>query len=123
MRASDGEGLGDPYAKSFLLQLAHPRHDIYSTGHERAGPLCLHHLQVVADYAEGNLQDIELVALHLKKTPRLGKIHGQSGNGALGLQLLGFCGSKLGLEGANPLLHLDTLSDDLVVHPTGRTAF
>ena len=85
MRASDGEGLGDPYAKSFLLQLAHPRRDICGMGHERAGPLRLHYLQVIANYAKGNLQDIELVALRLKKTPRLGEIRGQSDSGPLGL--------------------------------------
>ena len=71
--------------KSLLLQLAHLHRDICGRGHERAGPLCLHHLQVIADYAKGNLQDIELVALRLKKTPRLSEIHGQFGNGTLGL--------------------------------------
>ena len=42
--AGDGEGLGDPRAKSFPLELAHPRRDIYGMGHKRAGPLRLHHL-------------------------------------------------------------------------------
>ena len=89
-------------------------------GHEQAGPLCLHHLQVIADYAKGNLQDIELVTLRLKKTPRLGEIHGQSGSSTLGLQLLGFHGLKLSLEGPDPLLCLVALSDGLVALPAGH---
>ena len=76
MRVGDSEGLDDPYAKSFLLQLAHPRCDICHMGYERVGPLCLHHLQVIADHAKGNLQDVKLVALCLKETPRTGEICG-----------------------------------------------
>ena len=91
-------------------------------GHERAGPLRLHHLQVVVDYTKGNLQDIKLIALARKKTPHLDEIRGQSGSGTLGLQLLGFCGSKLGLERADPLLHLVMLSDGLVMLPVGYAA-
>ena len=87
---------------------------------ELAGPLRLNHLQVVVDYAKGNLQDIELVALRLKKTPRVGEIRGQSGSGTLGLQLLGSRGLQLGLEGADPLLRLITLSDSLVALPVGH---
>ena len=30
--AGDGEGLGNPGVKSFPLELAHPRRDIYSVG-------------------------------------------------------------------------------------------
>ena len=45
-------------------------------GSERAGPLRLHHLQVVGYYAKGNLQDIKLIALCLKKTPHLSEIRG-----------------------------------------------
>ena len=58
---------------------------MYGMGHERAGLLRLHHLQVVIDYAKGNLQDIELITLPLKKTSHLGEICGQSDSGALGL--------------------------------------
>ena len=53
----------------------------------------------------------------MKKTPRLGQIRGQSSSGALGLQLLGFHGLELSLEGADPLLCLIALSDGLVALP------
>ena len=88
-------------------------------GHERAGPLRLHHLQVVVDYTKGNLQDIKLIALARKKTPHLDEIRGQSGSGTLGLQLLVFHGLQLGLEGDDPPLRLVALLDGLVGLPTG----
>jgi len=122
MRAGDGEGLDNPQAKSFLLQLAHPRCDVYGTGRERAGPLRLHHLHVVADDAKANLQELELIALRLKNTPRFGEIPGKSDSGALGLKLLSLCGIKLSLEGADPLLRLVTLPHGLVTLPVDRTA-
>ena len=55
MQAGDGEGLGDPRAKSFPLELAHPRHDIYGTGRKRAGSLRPRHLQVIEDHPDGSV--------------------------------------------------------------------
>ena len=77
-------------------------------------------MQVVVDYAKGNLQDIKLIALRLKKAPRLSEIYDQSSSGTLGLLLLGSCGLQLSLEGADPLLCLVTLSDGPVALPAGR---
>ena len=52
---SDGEGLGDPGAKSFPLELAHPRCDIYgSRGHKRASFVRPCHLQVIEDHPDGS---------------------------------------------------------------------
>ena len=61
-----------------------------------------------------------LVALRLKAPPCLGELRGQPGRNALGLQPPGCCGSKLGLEGTDPLLGLIALSNGLVVLPMGR---
>ena len=76
MRAGDGEGLGDPRAKSFPLELAHPRCDIYGMGFKRAGPLQPRHLQVIADHSEGSTQEIMLITLRLKAPPCLGELRG-----------------------------------------------
>ena len=55
-----------------------------------------------------------LVALRLKDPPRLGKLRDQPGGDALGLQPLGYRGSKIVLQGADSLLCLVALSDGLV---------
>ena len=112
--------MGDPEAKSFPLELAHSRRDIYGTGRKRAGPLLPHHLQVIADHSEGSAQEIMLIALRLNVPPRLSELHGQPGGNALGLQPSGYHGSELGLEGANPLLCLIVLSDGLVTLLAGH---
>ena len=85
MRAGDGEGLGDPRAKSFPLELAHPRHDIYGTGRKRAGSLWPRHLQVIEDHLNSSAQEIMLIALRLKDPPRLGKLRDQPGGDSLSL--------------------------------------
>ena len=66
------------------------------------------------------MQEIVLVALHLKVPPRLGKLCGKPSGNALGLQPLGHRGSELGLEAANPLLLLVVFSDCLVVLLAGH---
>ena len=106
---SNHEGLIDPNAKGTPLKLAHPSHDLDGTGRERAGPLRSHHLKVVAYHSEGDTQDTELIALHLKIPPCLGEIHGQLGRNAFGLQLLGHRICKLILEGADLLLRIIVL--------------
>ena len=55
-----------------------------------------------------------LVTLSLKNPPHLGELHAQPSRDVLGLQPLGHRDSKICLEGANHLMHLITLSDDLV---------
>ena len=52
MRMSNSEGLIDPDAKVIPLELAHPSHDLDDMSRERAGPLHLHHLKLVADHSE-----------------------------------------------------------------------
>ena len=74
MRAGNGEGLGDPRAKSFPLELAHPRRDMYGMGRKQAGPLQPHHLQVIIDHSEGGAQETDLINLHLKVPPHLGEL-------------------------------------------------
>ena len=76
MRMSNNEGPIDPGVKGIPLELAHPSRDLDGTGHERAGPLELHHLKVIADHSKDGTQDTELVALRLKIPPRLGEVHG-----------------------------------------------
>ena len=120
MQAGDDEGLGNPRAKGFPLELVHPHRDAYGTGHKRAGPLWPHHLQVVVDHVEGSAQENMLVALLLKDPLHLGEFRDQPGGDALSLQPLGCRSSELGLEGANPLMCLIVLSDGLVTLPAGR---
>jgi len=61
-----------------------------------------------------------LITLGLKNPPHLGKLHVQPGRDALGLQPSGHHGSKIHLEGADPLTRLIALSDGLVVLLVGR---
>ena len=114
MRTSNHEGLIDPGTKGIPLKLAHPSHDLDGTGRERAGPLRPQHLKVVADHSEGVTQDTDLITLCLKIPPRLGKVHGQADRNAFSLQLLGHLVYKLGLEGADLLLHVIALLTGLV---------
>ena len=123
MQTSNRKGLGDPGMKSFPLEMAHPRRDIYGTGRKRAVPLRLHHLQVIADHSKGSAQDTELVALRLKVPPCLSELCGQTDRDTLSLQPLGCCGSKLGLERANLLLRLVSLSNGLVALLVAHSMF
>ena len=54
-----------------------------------------------------------LIALRLKDHPRLGKLRDQPDGDALDLPPLGYRGSKIGLEGADPLTRLVALSNGL----------
>ena len=119
MRTSNREGLIDIGTKGIPLELVHPSCDLNSTGHERAGPLRLHHLKVIAYHSKGGTQDTKLVALGLKIPPRLGEVHGHPNRDALGLQLLGRRIFELGLEGADLLLHVITLLASLVMLSEG----
>ena len=71
-------------------------------------------MKVIVDHSKGSTQDTKLITLRLKIPPRLGEVHGQPGKNVLGLQLLGHRISKLGLEGANLLLHIIALLEGLV---------
>ena len=53
MRTINCEGLVDPGAKCFPLELAHLSCDLNGMGHERAGPLRPHHLKVIVHHSEG----------------------------------------------------------------------
>ena len=85
MRTSSHKGLIDPGTKGIPLELAHPSHDLNSTGRERAGPLQSHYLKVIADHSKGGAQDTKLVTLRLKISPHLGEIHSQPDRNGLGL--------------------------------------
>ena len=85
MRMSNHKGLIDPGAKGIPLELAHPSRDLNGTSRERAGPLQLHNLKVIADHSEGSTQDTELITLRLKISPHLGEVHSQPDRNALGL--------------------------------------
>ena len=73
LRAGNSEGLGDPGVKGILLKLAHPRCDTSVMSRKGAGPLLLHHLQVVVGHHDGRAQEIMLIAFDLKKAPHLGE--------------------------------------------------
>ena len=62
-----------------------------------------------------------LIALRVKNPPHLSQLHDQPSRNALGLQPLGYRGSKIGPEGADLLTRLIALSDGLVVLLEGRT--
>ena len=61
-----------------------------------------------------------LITLSLKNPPHLGELRALPGRDALGLQPSGHRGSKIHLEGADPLTCLIALSDGLVALLTGH---
>ena len=63
-----------------------------------------------------------LIALCLKDPPCLGNLRDQPSGDALGLQSLGYHGSKIGPEGADPLPCLVALTDGLVALLEGCAA-
>ena len=76
--------------------------------------------QVIENHTNGSAQEIVLITLSLKNHPHLGELHAQPSRDALSLQPSGHCGSKIRLEGADPLTCLVALSDSLVVLLVGR---